>query len=201
MIESGVDGLSRGDLNAGIMNGQTVYSFIPLHLSALERSPSLADWVISWAGNDLKVLSADEWPRKHEERGTYLWTPPPAAADAAFDWMGESIHKRSSSIHIALVPRLMTFKWRKFLGKMTDLLLVIPCGTPHWPTTMLEPLILAVSLPLSNRCNENGSWRFKDSRRISIVESSVPRMWESNFSLVGSTLCKLLVEARRASCV
>ena len=198
MIESGVDGLSRGDLNAGIMSGQSIHSLIPLHLSACERSPGLIPWTKSWAGEELEVLSPNDWPRIHKEKGTYLWTPPPAAADAALDWMGESIHKRSSSVHIVLIPRLMTFRWRKFLGKMTDLMLVMPCGTPHWPATTLEPLILAVSLPLSNRCNENGSWRFKDSRRVSVVESSVPKMWESNFGLVGHTLCKLLGDARRA---
>ena len=199
MIESGVDGLSRGDLNAGMMNGQSIYSFIPLHLSALERSPSLTSWVHTWAGLSLSVLSPNDWPKKHEEGKTYLWTPPPAAADAALDWMGESIHKRSSSVHIVMVPRLMTFRWRKQLGKMTDIMLVVPCGTPHWPTTALEPLILAISLPLSSRPNENGSWRFKDSGRIADVESSVSKMWESNFGLVGNTLRKLLGDARGAS--
>ena len=196
MIESGVDGLSRGDLNAGIMNGQSVYSFIPLHLSALERSPSLLNWILDWTGSDTVLLGKDQWPEEHPDRGTYFWSPPPSAADAALDWMGESIHKRSTSIHIMVVPRLMTFRWRKLLMKNSDLTLTIPCGSPCWPTTTLEPLILGVSLPLSTRCNENGSWRYKGSRRISDLESRVPRMWESEESSIRNSLRKLLDESR-----
>ena len=76
MIESGVDGLSRGDLNAGMMNGQPIHSFIPLHKSALERSPSLLEWTKTWGGDSLTLLSPNEWPKKHDERGTFLWAPP-----------------------------------------------------------------------------------------------------------------------------
>ena len=201
MIESGVDGLSRGDLNAGMMNGQSIYSFIPLHQSAVERGPTLTSWIRDWAGSDLVALNPNNWPEVHPEKGTYLWTPPPAAADAALDWMGESIHKRSSSIHIMMVPRLMTFKWRKLLMKNCDLTLTIPCGTPHWPANTLEPLILGISLPLSLRCNEQGSWRYKGSRRITDLESRLPGMWESDFSSVGNSLRKLLDDSRRLRAV
>lgn len=37
MIEEGADGGSRGDLSQGVMSGQPVLDFVPLHLSALER--------------------------------------------------------------------------------------------------------------------------------------------------------------------
>jgi hypothetical protein len=36
----GTDGLSRGDFSAGVMAGQQMLQFVPLHLSAGERSPS-----------------------------------------------------------------------------------------------------------------------------------------------------------------
>ena len=41
MITQGSDGLSRGNLSEGVMRGEEMTSFIPLHLSALERSELL----------------------------------------------------------------------------------------------------------------------------------------------------------------
>ena len=41
MIWSGIDGLSRGDHNAGVMAGEAVLSFVPLSQNAAERSTSL----------------------------------------------------------------------------------------------------------------------------------------------------------------
>lgn len=120
MIESGVDGISRGDLNAGMMAGQSIYSFIPLHLSAIDRSADLMEWIRGWAGEESELMTPDRWPEGHEGGRTYIWAPPPAAADAVADWLGESIHKRSNSVHVVVVPRLMTSRWRKSLGKSSD---------------------------------------------------------------------------------
>jgi hypothetical protein len=45
MIWSGVDGLSRGDHNAGVMAGDDMLSFVPLSQNAAERSsPQLLPW-------------------------------------------------------------------------------------------------------------------------------------------------------------
>jgi len=197
MIESGVDGISRGDMNAGMMAGQSVYAFIPLHLSAEERSPKLANWIKGWAGKGTKILNSNQWPDVQAAKGTYVWIPPPAAADAVVDWLGESIHKRSSSVHIVAIPRLMTARWRKTLGKIGDLQVEIPCGIDVWPTEMLEPLVLVVSLPLSKFCSETGTWRFKNSPRICELETTLPLMWKNNFEAVGDSLRKLLCQARR----
>ena len=43
MIVQGTDGTSRGDLGEGVMRGQTMMSFIPLHLTALECCRGLRD--------------------------------------------------------------------------------------------------------------------------------------------------------------
>ena len=60
-IVQGTDGLSRGDLGEGIMNGGSMLSYIPLHLNALQRAPDLKQWVASWvtpneAGEDITFL-------------------------------------------------------------------------------------------------------------------------------------------------
>ncbi len=49
MISQGTDGLSRGDTSFGVMAGISMLTYVPLHLSALDRQgASLKDWVSSW---------------------------------------------------------------------------------------------------------------------------------------------------------
>ena len=51
MIAIGVDGLSRGMLNEGVMTGKSnLLSFLPLAKSALEVAPELLDWFRGWIG-------------------------------------------------------------------------------------------------------------------------------------------------------
>ena len=45
LIASGVDGLSRSDHSTGVTAGQDDLDFVPLHQSALERSPPLKEWL------------------------------------------------------------------------------------------------------------------------------------------------------------
>ena len=93
MIAQGTDGVSRGFLGEGIMSGETMVSFIPIHMSALERSIGLTDWIKEWAGQDVIELNPIDWfdvghdfdgwyrswdsfehPRLVEGQ-TYLWYP------------------------------------------------------------------------------------------------------------------------------
>ena len=48
----GLDGLSRGNLNVGIMTGRAMLEFVPIHLSAIERSPKIKTWIDDWTGYD-----------------------------------------------------------------------------------------------------------------------------------------------------
>ena len=45
MIEQGTDGISRGNLMEGVMTGKSMLSFVPIHLTAIERSKSLLRWI------------------------------------------------------------------------------------------------------------------------------------------------------------
>ena len=56
MIESGVDGLSRGDKSEGIAKGMGVLNFVPIHLDPAERSPAILDWVEEWWDDNLGKL-------------------------------------------------------------------------------------------------------------------------------------------------
>jgi hypothetical protein len=198
MISTGVDGLSRGDHNAGVMAGDSMMSFVPLAQNAAERSAALLPWVKSWASpkdktKEVKVLSPTEWCDPHPNEGTYVWVPPPAAAAAAIDWLSQSIHKRPQSVHIVLVPRLMTAMWRKKLSKTSDLLFTVPLESKVvWPKENHEPLICAVCLPLSR----NSPWRHRGTSRVKGVFGKLPPLWETGDDAPRRLLRELLVETR-----
>ena len=48
MIAQGTDGVSRGYLALGGMAGEAMNAFIPIHLSAVDRSLVLVDWMKGW---------------------------------------------------------------------------------------------------------------------------------------------------------
>jgi hypothetical protein len=45
MKAQGTDGVFRGQLNEGVSAGQSMLSFIPFHLTLIERSPDVASWL------------------------------------------------------------------------------------------------------------------------------------------------------------
>jgi hypothetical protein len=77
LIAEGGDGVSQGLLNEGVMAGDAILPFIPLHLTAIERSPDLLDWLKSWTGlrgQRLELPSHQDWfELGHDIRG---WTHP-----------------------------------------------------------------------------------------------------------------------------
>jgi hypothetical protein len=68
MQHQGTNGLSRGDLTSGFLQGDHLLSFIPLHHGA-------------WLTTDHQV-------------GCHVWCPPPATADVALEQATITIDKR-----------------------------------------------------------------------------------------------------------
>jgi hypothetical protein len=103
MIAEGGDGVSRGLLNEGVMAGGNMLSFIPLNVSALERSKTLLPWIQTWIKEGVKCLAPKDWfqlghdirgwssppgdlfQRPILKAGVFRWFPPPAAADLALE--------------------------------------------------------------------------------------------------------------------
>jgi hypothetical protein len=191
MIWQGSDGLSRGDRNAGVMAGDSMLSFVPLHETALERSDQVRPWVETWAGSKARLLEPSEWPDAHPSGGIYVWVPPPAAADAAVEWLGKSIHKRPTSTHIMIVPRLMTARWRKTLTKTSDLLFTVPVGSNVWNSQQHEPLICAVSLPLSKK----KPWRHKGTPYVERIHGHLQELLSDYHERSRPVLRELLFRA------
>ena len=64
--------------------------------------------------------------------GTFVWTPPPAAAEAALKELWKARIKHQDSHHIFACPRLMTTTWLKQLYKASDIVFQVPAGCPYW---------------------------------------------------------------------
>ena len=61
-IEQGTDGLSRGLPYEGLLGeNKRFLDYLPLHLDAFERSPSLRSWLKEWIPNWEKFLKAEDW--------------------------------------------------------------------------------------------------------------------------------------------
>lgn len=167
MIAQGTDGCSRGVLLEGVMVGQDMLSFVDLAKSAVERCPHLLPWIQSWCPqSSITPLSPEGWYERghgvtggskdkrgvwipsHEPAGqTHLWTPPPAAADAALEELLKARHKRTDTTHIVVIPRLFTPRWRRLFHKVVDVSFTVAPGPDYWPTDMFEPLWIGIVLP------------------------------------------------------
>ena len=182
MIESGVDGLSRADKTAGVMKGESMMNYVPLHLAPQEREPGLTAWVKSWWPEthcgELRVHTRPEdWYTTCHEDGAHLWMVPPAAGEVVAEELGRAIHKRSQNTHIVLIPRLMANRWWKKLRRETTFLFVVPVGTAEvWGEKMHEPLFMFVSLPL---CRYK-PWSLKGSRFVEDFCGLLRSVWDES---------------------
>eukprot|EP00978_Attheya_sp_CCMP212_P046183 scaffold377919_cov55-Attheya_sp.AAC.5 len=141
----GTCGGSRGDFTMGVLRGEAMLGFIPLHLNASERSRSIEQWMLNWFNDgDAEVLEPKGWFHKAHKTGNWIWAPPPAAAEVAVEQLCESRHARPWNAHLFVCPVLMTSYWQKMLSKVADCMLSIPPGFSHWSANMHEPLVVAI---------------------------------------------------------
>eukprot|EP00978_Attheya_sp_CCMP212_P033801 scaffold138352_cov25-Attheya_sp.AAC.1 len=121
MIEQGTDGLSRGDHSQGVMRGMPMTACVPLHLNAFERDPRLKTF-IEFVTQDMNptFLTPEGWFDEGHGTGTFVWAPPPAAADVVVEQLGKCRTKRPHSMHLIVVPRIMTGYWRRLIGRGSE---------------------------------------------------------------------------------
>ena len=214
MIKSGVDGLSRGDMYEGVMKGESMLSFVPLHKGAFEVWPALQEWIESWAinmGNEVEVLSPEDWfVRGHDidgstencdgmwlpsyRKGTMIWAPPPGAARQASEELRQARQKRQDSFHVFVCPRLLYDEWRKHQFKAADLMMEIKAGVSEvWPKEMHETLIICLYFPFINR----DPWELKRTRMLVDLESKMFKLLKRDHTAAGNLLSKFLLQAQR----
>jgi hypothetical protein len=211
MIAQGTDGISRGALNEGVMNGESMMSFILIHLSATARSPLLQDWLRSWLPGSPRFLEPLDWfqlchgiagyGRNFEQSvvpvlckpGQFVWTPPPYAADVVVAELRKSRLKREQHLHAFVCPRLCAPMWRRHFFKAADSVIEIPPGFAFWPARMHEPLIIGILFPFI-RC---APWQLRGTLRMYSVAREVRRLCKGDKLDPGPFLCQLCSDCLR----
>ena len=151
MIATGVDGLSRGDKEAGITLGFDLRDFLPLDTSAFDYPGNeLEEWCKSWMGEDYSPPAKPiDWFRKAQMPGVHVMAPPPAAALIALKEVARARHKRPREVtYVILIPRLLyQEEWRSRFQKEVDVWFNLSTGK-YWPHSAYEPLLVGISFPL-----------------------------------------------------
>ena len=216
MIAQGTDGLSRGLLLEGVLSGKDMLSFVDIAKTALERQPSLVEYIQSWTQVKLQVLTPndwftvghgitggrlnddDVWIPTHAKNGMhYLWSPPPVIADVALEEALKAIHKRNDAVHIFVIPRLFSPRWMRLFYKMADFVFKLPLTSPFWPAEMHEPLFIGISLPYSRY----PPWSIRGTPLLVDMERELRQMLSTGKGDGRDILRELLRIPSRLACV
>jgi hypothetical protein len=212
MIAEGGDGVSRGLLNEGVMAGEDILSFIPLHQSAVERSTTFLPWLQTWIPQQVEVLTPMDWyelghdirgwtrpvkdclfARPVLRKGVFGWFPPPAAADVALEQLRIARNKRQDSTHVIVVPKLLTPEWLKQLWKACDIVLTIPAGTTGWADNMYEPVLIGICFPFLRV----DPWQLRGTPKMFCMERQLRRVFKEDGVDPGPLLCKFWLDCHR----
>ena len=197
MISQGTDGLSRSDLTSGVMRGESMLNFVPLHQSAHQRQPKVLSSLLRTIiddTDDVRVLNPEDWFTQPAERdGIFVWMPPPCIADVAVFMMAEAWHLRPWNTHVFIAPSLMSGTWRRMLSKTADMFCVLPFNNEFWPKDLEhEPLTFAFVFPLLNR----NPWRVKFSELLRDERNVLRQMHRKSLPHARDYLRKLWLCAR-----
>lgn len=203
MIECGVDGLSRGDKGEGIARGIPVIDFVPIHLSPMERSSQLENWIYTWWKDseelgELRKMEPIDWFTNYNKRGAFLWDVAPAAGESAVEQLSAHIHAQPYADHIFLIPRLCTSHYRKQLLKACDVVITLkPAECVYWPTNMHEPLLFGIYFSLLPHSRRYAPWKLKYTKWLEFERCNLQEMQAEGQSLDGSCLRKLFELSRK----
>ncbi len=199
MIASGVDGLSRGNYDAGILLGIDVCQFLPINISAWELAGNILEgWCKSWMGRDYTPpLTPEGWFERGHQPGVHIWTPPPAAALVALKELARSCHKCPSEVtHVVMIPRLLwDEEWHSWFEMEVDGWFILHNGS-IWPHFAFEPLMVRISFPIL--CPSSSyPWQVKQERkRVVDLGRALSEMSKTSDFRVGNYLCKLWLVPR-----
>lgn len=208
MIAQGTDGVSRGYLGHGVMAGEAMVMHIPIHISAVTRSPlDLVPWIQSWSGGPLHTILLDEagwfqaghdiegWsggidgfqrPKLSHGPRTFIWAPAPMSAEVAIAELRKARIKRQESAHIFVCPRLCTTQWLKQLYRAADFVFEVPVGFSCWQSCMHEPLLIGLVFPFI-RFNP---WQLRGTPKMHAVGRELRRVFSESEMDVRNILCK-----------
>ncbi len=202
MIASGVDGLSCGNYDAGILLGFDVRQYLPLNVSAWDVAGNvLAGWCKSWMDKDFAPpLSPVGWFELGHRPGVHIWTPPPTAALITLKELARSRHKRPSEVtHVVMIPWLLwDEEWRSRFEKEVDVWFILHNGS-IWPHSAFEPLLVGISFPILPP-SRSYPWQVKQERtRMVELGRALSQMSKSSDLRVGDYLRQLWCSPRSFS--
>jgi hypothetical protein len=195
MISQWTDGLSRAHHSTGVMQGRDIRKWVPLNRNAFAREPKLTSWFKDVSKRlQFRTLTPEGWFTMGHEYGNFIWAPPLAAADVVVEPIGKAIMKRPEAMHIVVVPRLMTGRWRRHLGRGTDGYFKLDCHALWDLKYHFEPLLIYFCLPyVSSRPKLLERAKLLDEFRGALPTAEMPPLSASRGRAL---LRKLLLGAR-----
>ena len=124
------------------------------------------------------------------KKGIYVWSPPPAAADACLEELRKARMKRKMSTHIIVIQKLFTTNWMRQLNKIADCHFSIPPCHPFWNPNNFEPLIIAFVFPfLPFR-----PWQLQSTPKMLFMGRKLCQVFKTQEMDTGDILLKFLLE-------
>jgi hypothetical protein len=158
MIEVGVDGLSRAELDVGKLTNPTTIQ-ISMHISPIQRNGLRRTLISSWISEPLHFAEPHDWFEEAQQSHCHIFNPtsqvwiwdlPPAAAlDALEELANGRLKRHETLLGIVVIPLILKPDWFTRFVKTVDLYLFVPVGAmPDWPRSMHEGLTIGLYFPL-----------------------------------------------------
>lgn len=195
MIYTGVDGLSRGELQVGALH-MPILEELPISLRPSHRSAALTPWVKSWLPDQAYVAEPMDWFIGAVQRGEHdastmrtqlwIWDLCPAVALRCLEELGLGRLTRHEWLSgVVLIPQLLMHEWEGRFHKVIDFSFSLPAGACDcWPTDMHESLTIGCYLPLLR----HEPWDWRNVPFMAGFQRSLSRMFKEGDPLAWDTL-------------
>jgi hypothetical protein len=137
-------------------------------------------------------MQPNDWFKHGNPGKQLLWSPAPAAAEAASEQMARLMHKYPNTCHLFVCPRLMTARWRRRVGRLADFNFELGAGSDVWSKARHEPLLIYVCLPLTT----HRPWKLKGTKFVESLERKMRELHHTGCKRRGRLLRQLLLQVR-----
>jgi len=148
------------------------------------------DWYTR--GHDLEGGGRDRkgfW-RPRVSSGTYVWHPPPAAADVSLEELCKARMKRKELFHISVIAKLFCPRWLRQLNKVADCHFLIPiCHLLFWGPNNFEKMIIAFVFPFFPYI----PWQLKGTPQVLSMDRELCKVFKKEGMDTRDILFKILL--------